>query len=140
MYDYNRYGDRSKFIEDESEIKIYEECYIPISGEEDYDMAIYLEKGATEIDDIRKYILSLIEHICELDNIIQKYNSIRFPQERDFPYILVNIHIDGLDDIRLEYWGCIENTQFYVGFKWVQNRFILKSFGMIKDIPEDWDK
>ena len=140
MYQYNRYGDRTKLITDVSQIKIYDDCYIPISGEDDYDIAIYLEKGATEIDDIKKYILSLIEYICELDNTTQKYNSIRYPQESDFPYELVNIHIDGFEDIRLEYWGCIENTQFYVSFKWVQTRFILKSFGLIKDIPEDWDK
>ena len=139
MYDYNRYGDRSKFIEEESEIKIWDECYITISCEEDYDMAIYLEKGATEIDDIRKYTLSLVEYICELDNTVQKYNSIRFPEEHDFPYELVNIHIDRFEDLRLEYWGC-ENTQFYASFKWVQKRFILKTFGLIKDIPEDWDK
>ncbi|MBR4083548.1 MAG: hypothetical protein IKK33_04600 [Lachnospiraceae bacterium] len=139
MYDYKRY-DRSKFITDESEIKIYDECYVPISDENDYDMAIYLEKGALEIDDIGKYKMSLIEHICELDNIVQKYNSIRYPQELDFPYELVNIHIDGYEDMRLEYWGCIVNTQFYVGFKRIENQFILKSFGMVNDIPEDWDK
>lgn len=139
MYEYNRY-DRSKFIANEREIKICDECYIPISGENDYDIAIYLEKGATEIDDIKKYIMSLIERICELDNIVQKYNSIRHPQEQDFPYELVNIHIDGLEDIRLEYWGCIENTQFYVGFKLIENQFVLKSFGTVKDIPVDWDK
>ena len=40
MYDYNRYGDRLKFITDESKINICEECYVPISAEEDYDMAI----------------------------------------------------------------------------------------------------
>ena len=140
MYEYNRYGDRSKFVTEERQIEIFDECYIPISGETDYDMAVYLEKGVAENGDIKKYILALIEHICELDNITQKYNSIRFPQEQDFPYELVNIHIERLEDIRLEYWGCIENTQFDVGFKWVQNRFILKSFGLIKDIPEDWDK
>lgn len=140
MYDYNRYGDRLKFVSDEREIKIYDECYIPISSEDDYDMAVYLETGVREHEEIKKYILSLIEHICELDNITQKYNSVRFPHEQDFPYELVNIHIERLGDIRLEYWGCIENTQFNVGFKWVKNRFFLKSFGMIKDIPEDWDK
>lgn len=83
--------------------------------------------------------MSLIDHIYELDNIAQKYISIK-RHINNFPYDLSNIYIDGPEDIRLEYWGCIENTEFDVGFKWIKNKFVLKSFGMIKDIPEDWDK
>ena len=139
MYFYNRY-EREKFIEDASQIEVVDECYICISGEDDYDMAIYLEEDASEIEDINKYIMSLIEHIGELDNMVQKYNSIRWPQETDFPYELVNIHIDGQEDIRLEYWGCIENTQFYVRFKYIKNSYVMKSFGLVEDIPEDWEK
>ena len=40
----------------------------------------------------------------------------------------------------MEYWGCVENTQFYVRFKYIENRYILKSFGLVEDIPEDWEK
>lgn len=82
----------------------------------------------------------LIGYICELDNMAQKYHSVRHPALEQFPYDLANIYIDGQEDIRLEYYGIIENTEFDVGFKFVENRFVLKSYGMIKDIPEDWDK
>lgn len=139
MYDYNRY-DRSMFIADEREIKIYGECYVSIFKEGDYEIGIFLGKGALEIDDIKKYIMSLIEHICELDNIVQKYNSIRYPQEHDFPFELNCIQIDGPKDIRFQYDCYLYNTSFDVGFKWIENQFVLKSFGMVKDIPEDWDK
>ena len=140
MYDYNRYEDRSRFVTDESEIKIYGDCYVPILNEGGYEIGIFLRKGASEIDDIKKYIMSLLEHICELDNIVQKYNSIVYPQENDFPFELDCIQIDGPEDIRLGYDCYLFNTQFDVGFKWIGNRFILKSFGLINDIPEDWDK
>ena len=140
MYSYNRYGDRTKFVTDESEIEIYEERYVLVSDVDKYDISIVLEKGASDIDDIKKYIMFLIGHICELDNIAQKYNSISWPAEKDFPYELENIHIDGPENIRFEYWGCLFNTQFYVGFQYVENQFVLKSFGMREDIPEDWDK
>lgn len=140
MYSYNRYSDKSKFIADESRIEFYEDCYIRISDEDDYDMEIVLTKGARDIADIKKYIISLIGYICELDNMAQKYLSIQHPALDQFPYDLANIYIDGPEDIRLGYYGIIENTEFDVGFKFVENRFVLRSYGMTKDIPEDWDK
>ena len=42
--------------------------------------------------------------------------------------------------IALEYWGTRENTQYLVKFEEIDNKFILKSFGMVDDIPADWDE
>ena len=42
--------------------------------------------------------------------------------------------------IALEYWGARENTQYLVKFEEIDNKFILKSFGMVDDIPADWDE
>jgi hypothetical protein len=33
-----------------------------------------------------------------------------------------------------------ENTEFDVVFQYVNGDFILKSFGMVKNIPLNWDK
>ena len=58
----------------------------------------------------------------------------------DFEDYPETIYIDKPNMIALEYWGTRENTQYLVKFEEIDNKFILKSFGMVDDIPADWDE
>lgn len=48
--------------------------------------------------------------------------------------------IDKPNTITFEYWGEKENTQYLVEFEEIDDKFILKSFGSVEDIPADWDE
>lgn len=140
MGSYNRYGNNKKFILDVNELKIVDGSYVYISKEEDYDIAIDLDDRVSEFEKLKQYIVFVAEHICELDNITQKFNYRSYPEEKEFTDILSVVYIDEPDIIALEYLGATVNTQYLVEFKYEEHRFKLKSFGMVKDIPDDWDK
>lgn len=140
MHSYNRYGDSTKFVTDINELKVEEGSYVYISKEEDYDIAIDLGDRVTEFEKLKSYIVFVAEHVCELDNLAQKYMDIRHPNSGRFTDILSVIYIDEPDVITFEYWGDFVNTQYDVVFKYEDNRFKLKSFGMVKDISDNWDK
>lgn len=48
--------------------------------------------------------------------------------------------IDKPNIITFEYWGEKENTQYLVEFEEIDDKFILKSFVSVEDIPADWDE
>lgn len=50
------------------------------------------------------------------------------------------VYIDEPNIITFEYWGERENTQYLVEFEEIDDKFILKSFGSVEDIPADWDE
>ena len=69
---YNRYGDISKFIIDMEQLCIAEDGYIYISKEEDYDIAVDMESCYGSLDEVKSFIV-FIKHICELDNLVQRF-------------------------------------------------------------------
>ena len=83
----------------------------------------------------------MAKNICRLDNIVQKFErqQNRNGSSSQFQY---NIAVVFIDDpyIILEYWGTEENTQFDVVFECEREKFLLKSFGTIQDIPENWEE
>ena len=101
-------------------------------------------------EELKPVIIKVAEHVCELDNIVQRYykkcckNSQKYYKERynidDFEDYPATIYIEKPNMIALEYWGARENTQYLVKFEEIDNKFILKSFGMVDDIPADWDE
>lgn len=135
---YDRYSDITKFITDSSQLKIEYGSYVYISKEEDYDIAVDLDENIDKFEALKPFIVFLAKHICELDNITQRFWNRRHPDDI-MEDILSIVYIDG-NDIILEYWGATVNTQYDVIFEYKNNWFRLKSFGAIKDIPGDWDK
>ncbi|MDD6293013.1 MAG: hypothetical protein PUA71_04140, partial [Eubacteriales bacterium] len=69
----------------------------------------------------------------------QKYYKERYNID-DFEDNLVIVYIDEPNIITFEYWGARENTQYLVEFEKIDDKFILKSFGSVEDIPADWDE
>ena len=72
---YNRYGDISKFIIDMEQLCIADDGYIYISEEEDYDIAVDMESCYGSLDEVKSFIVFLAKHICELDNLVQRFNQ-----------------------------------------------------------------
>ena len=137
---YNRYNDLGKFITDISELKIKNGSEVSISSEKDYDIVIDLDDRVGEFEELIPFIAIVARSICELDNMAQSFDVLHLKGSWQFPYDLEIVYLDRPNIVRLEYWGTIENTVFDVCFEYKDNKFVLKSFGLREDIPDDWDK
>ena len=135
---YNRYYDIKKFITDPEKLQIVNGSEVYISSEEDYDIVVDLKEHKEEFESLKPFIAFIARNICELDNTAQKFNRLHSGESR-FPFDLELIFID-VSHVILEYWGTEVNTQFDVVFEYSKGKFTLKKFGMIQDIPADWEQ
>ena len=69
---YNRYGDISKFIINMEQLSIADDGYVYISKEEDHGIAVDMESCYGSLDEVKSFIV-FIKHICELDNLVQRF-------------------------------------------------------------------
>lgn len=138
MAQYNRYGDISKFVTDITKLKVVDEFYVYISAPEDYDITVDMEDNPEEFEELKLLIVFWAQHICELDNIAQRFLEVR--GQGDIDAYIANVFIEESDKITLVYWGDTINTEFCVEFQYEDGEFVLKSFGRVKDIPRDWEK
>lgn len=135
---YNRYHDIKKFVTDPEKLQIVNGSEVYISSEEDYDIVVDLKEHKEEFESLKPFIAFIARNICELDNTAQKFNRLHSGESR-FPFDLELIFID-VSHVILEYWGTEVNTQFDGVFEYSKDKFTLKKFGMIQDIPADWEK
>ena len=135
---YNRYHDIKKFVTDPEKLQIVNGSEVYISSEEDYDIVVDLKEHKEEFESLKPFIAFIARNICELDNTAQKFNRLHSGESR-FPFDLELIFID-VSHVIFEYWGTEVNTQFDVVFEYSKGKFTLKKFGMIQDIPADWEK
>ena len=135
---YNRYHDIEKFITNPEKLQIVNGWEVYISSEEDYDIVVDLEGHKEEFESLKPFIAFIARNICELDNTVQKFDRLHSGESR-FPFDLELIFIDA-SHVILEYWGTEVNTQFDVVFEYRKGKFTLKKFGMIQDIPADWEQ
>ena len=135
---YNRYHDIKKFVTDPEKLQIVNGSEVYISSEEDYDIVVDLKEHKEEFESLKPFIAFIARNICELDNTAQKFNRLHSGESR-FPFDLELVFID-VSHVILEYWGTEVNTQFDVVFEYSKDKFTLKKFGMIQDIPADWEK
>lgn len=135
---YNRYHEIKKFVTDPEKLQIVNGSEVYISSEEDYDIVVELKEHKEEFESLKPFIAFIARNICELDNTAQKFNRLHNGESR-FPFDLELIFID-VSHVILEYWGTEVNTQFGVVFEYGKDKFTLKKFGMIQDIPADWEQ
>ena len=135
---YNRYYDIKKFITDPEKLQIVNGSEVYISSEEDYDIVVDLKEHKEEFESLKPFIALIARNICELDNTAQKFDRLHSGESR-FPFDLELVFID-VSHVILEYWGTEVNTQFDVVFEYSKDKFTLKKFGMIQDIPADWEQ
>ena len=135
---YNRYCDIKKFITDPEKLQIVNGSEVYISSEEDYDIVVDLKEHKEEFESLKPFIALIARNICELDNTAQKFDRLHSGESR-FLFDLELVFID-VSHVILEYWGTEVNTQFDVVFEYSKDKFTLKKFGMIQDIPADWEQ
>lgn len=135
---YDRYCDIKKFVTDPDKLQMENGSEVPISSEENYGIVVDLQGHSEEFERLKPFIVFVAQNLCELDNTAQKFDRLH-SKNSQFPY---NVEIVFVDEpyIILEYWGTEENTQFDVVFECCSDRFALKSFGTIADIPADWEQ
>ena len=132
-----RYGDLSKFITDPDGLELDQHALVYLSAEDDYDIAVDLERQEEKFDTLRPYIAFVAKNICRLDDLVQRYDRERERGGGRFPYSLNLVYVDK-PCLILEYCGMIENTTFDVVFRQENGKFILESFGMRHSLPPDW--
>lgn len=163
---YNRYSDISKFVTDIDKLQMDEEFYVDIS--EYYDIAIDLEECSNNFENQKNFIIYLIKHICELDNMVQRFHNSKKPKEKkivlpssfgtirfdygqsmeneievinkDFPFELSIIYLTKGNIVVFDYWHTKVNSQFEVRFEYKNGVFYLRSFGAFDCIPDNWDE
>lgn len=102
-----------------------------------YDRYADMEKFITDPDKLQivngseVYISSENDYdiVVDLQGRVEEFEQLKpFIVFVDAPYII------------LEYWGTEENTQFDVVFEHNKGKFLLRSFGTMQDIPENWEE
>ena len=134
-----RYNDSNRLITDENELQLSDEAEVMVyrEGKWDDEIVVYLDGQTDKFEELKPFIVFVAENLCKMDYIAQKYDrDSKFVDH----YTVAYIRLDMPDKIKLTYYGMVENTEFDVVFQYMDGEFILKSFGMIKDIPYDWDK
>lgn len=137
---YDRYSDISKFITDPEKLTLKNnECYI--SGENDYDIAVDLEICYGSFEEVKPYIPLITEHINELDNTVQRFDNKwnGFSGLQETMYFLNWIGIPKPNFVTLEYICTDVNSEFNVLFEYKSKRFYIREFGLVKNIPDDWE-
>ena len=62
------------------------------------------------------------------------------PQEEKFNFILAFIYMEEKNQISFEYWCTTENSQLEVVFEYKENKFFLRAYGAIDNIPDNWEE
>ena len=70
---YNRYDNINKFITDIDKLKMDKYGTVYISEEDDYDISVCLDEQMERFEELKPVIIKVAEHVCELDNIVQRY-------------------------------------------------------------------
>lgn len=134
----DRYGDIEKFITDIDELEMDKDGGVYISEEENYGIIVDLEEQMECFEELKPAIVEVAKHICELDNMAQRYYR-KNCNNGDLEDYLVLVYIDEPNIITFTYWGARVNTEYLVVFEQKDDGFVLKQFGN-KIIPADWDK
>lgn len=104
------------------------------------DIILCLEDEEEWTDEMKLFAYFISQNFYQMDNIAAEYNAHYGDRKFVDDFQLAIIYINSKSQIRLEYWGIKDNTQFDICFEYISERFILKSFGLEKDIPFDWNK
>lgn len=137
-----RYNNDLQLIVDANSLKLTDKTQVVIyrEGKWDDEIAIDLEDQAEKFEELKPYLLFISQNLCKMDIIVQKYSALHDSNKFADGYVVAYILLDMPDGIIVGYYGTKENTEFDVVFEHVNNELILKSFGMQKNIPANWDK
>ena len=72
---YNRYGDISKFVTNIEQLCVAEDGFVYLSQEKDYGIAVDIDNCYGSLNELQSFLICLSKHICELDNLVQRFNQ-----------------------------------------------------------------
>lgn len=137
-----RYYDKKNLIMDENALQLSNNAEVLIYREDAWYPEVTVDlKGREEtFEELKPRIVFVANHLCEMDYIAQKYSALR-DNNCGFAdgYVVAYVCLRKPDLISLTYYGTVENTEFDVVFQYMNDKFVLKSFGMVKDIGTGWD-
>lgn len=133
----NRYGDLGKFITDPDKLVLNgEEVIMSDYKDYGYDITFDMEEAPCEFEELRGFIADLAKELCELDNIVQKFACHEGETMTDFELSLVGL--DESYNVYLVYYGTKVADVCEVMFEKKNDRYYLRKFGWVVDIPDDW--
>ena len=77
---------------------------------------------------------------AELIDYSQSIEDNPAPQEETFQFILVFIYMEEKNQISFDYWCTTENSELEVVFEYKENKFFLRTYGAIDNIPGNWEE
>lgn len=137
-----RYVDTAKLITDIEKFELTSAGEILIyCGDKWYDeVTVNLEGQEEKFEEVKSVIAYIAKNLYKIDLIAQRYDTLygdgKFASSYEIGYICLN----ALNEISVRYYGMKVNTEFDVIFQYINDEFLLKSFGMRKNIPLDWDR
>ncbi|MDE6053507.1 MAG: hypothetical protein K2G55_07065 [Lachnospiraceae bacterium] len=139
---FKRYNDKNNLVTDVNELQLSATAEVVIYREDEWygDVLFDLEGKKERFKELKSFIVFVAENLCELDCMAQKYSALHGDDRFADGYAVAYICFHEPDRISLTYYGTYENTEFDVVFQYNNDGFILKSFGMIKDIGADWNQ
>ena len=62
------------------------------------------------------------------------------PQGEKSDFILAYIYMEEKNQISFNYWCTTENSEFDVVFEYKENKFFMRRYGIIDNIPDNWEE
>lgn len=137
-----RYADAERLVTDTKELEITDAGEVLIyRGDKWYgEVSVCLEGKEEEFEELKPAIAYAAENLYKMDQIAQRYSALHGDSRFASGYEAAYICFGAPGEIRVRYYGMQENTEFDVVFWRAGGGFLLKSFGMRKNIPPGWDR
>lgn len=137
-----RYTDTEKLITDIDQLELTDAGEVLLyCGDQWYsEVTVSLGGKKEKFEELKSMIAYVAKSLCKIDLIAQKYDALYGDGKFAYHYEIAYIRLNTLDEICVRYYGMQENTEFDVVFQCANDKFLLKSFGMRKNIPPDWNR
>lgn len=137
-----RYTDTAQLITNIDKLELTDAGEVLIyCGDKWYDeVTVNLEGEEEKFEELKPMIAHVAKNLWKIDLIAQRYDTLYGDGKFFYSYEVAYICFSTLDEISVRYYGMQVNTEFDVVFQCANDEFRLKSFGMRKNIPPDWNK
>lgn len=136
-----RYNDKKRLMQNEDELKLTHRTMVELyrGNTEEDEVSLDLEEHAAQFEELKPYIIYVARNLAKMDTIVQTFSARKTDTNFAERFIISYITWKAPDILCITYFGTLENTEFDAVFQCVEDTFILKSCGAMKDIPQDWE-
>lgn len=139
---HERYTDTAKRITNSEQLELTDtgEVLIYCGDKWHGEVTVNLQGREDQFEELKQVIVYIAKNLCKIDLTAQRYNALYGDGKFAYSYEMAYICLEPSDKISVRYYGIQENTEFDVVFQCANEEFRLKSFGMMKNIPPDWNR